>query len=180
MCSLICYISKDIMTLSEALSKMKNTSQNGYALLYGRTECVLAELKAGKLVNHTDDCTITDVYEARVFTKNWELRWLEDSRIAVLTEAEEEILEGEWDKNKYTVETDENHYMLWGKGAGVFTNGWGGVSSARIGTIPLPFEVQANRYVQLNTREYFSNDYPCGNFAVFDERLISLEVKRDD
>jgi len=173
------------------------------------TEFMVVKLEGGLLTGPNGTVDLGPVFEARVFSNKAELRWLAETdgvgkavvllegrkgqehapdlaetdgvgKAVVLAETELPTLASEgWKRESYVVTKQSCEYILWGRGTGKFTNGWGGVSAARIGTIPLPLKVEENKCAILKTIVYFCKELPDtdGNCVVLDERLVGLEVR---
>ncbi|MFQ3550376.1 MAG: CRISPR-associated protein Csx19 [Armatimonadota bacterium] len=178
MVNLFSYTNSDI-SLQGALNALASKLDNATAFLYTPKDLIIAKFENSKFACKNGEVSLDKVFEARVFNQYIELRWVAPNRAAVITE--EEIDGLEWKKASKSqneiIQTQDNSYLLWGEGIDKFENGWGGVSSAQIGTIYLPMEVGTKKRVLLKTKEYFSNKFVQGNYAVIDERLVGLEVR---
>lgn len=121
---------------------------------------------------------LPDVYEARVFSGEGELRWWNDPRRGCGRAAY--VSEGEgppWDAvdGRELTRLDENVYILWGKTAGPSEGGWTVLHEARIGTLEVPVEVRGTGCrVGLKSIEYVGFDEQ-GNARVLEERYLGLE-----
>lgn len=167
------------------------------ALLYTPNWCGFAHLKrAGseiKAILSTRDerrFDLATVFEARVFNERAELRWLKQwpnkGRAALI--AEEDISEYfDQEAGKFAeVDHIDQTYLLWGKGvadkAGELPEKWSRLAMARIGTLDVPYPLDASRSavtqaggrIQLNAREYLTVIDEHGNVAVVEERLKNL------
>ena len=124
-------------------------------------------------------------YEGRIFSPQFELRWLRDGgeiRVAVWAEENgakllERVLKELNMAEPRTVRASDNAYLLWGELVGPAGKGWTKLSSARIGPLFVPIDagsVGARGRVQLKTREYFRcAEY--GNWVFAGERLLGLQ-----
>jgi len=174
------------LSLADSLKLTKSVLGGGAAvgLLSTPTEFMVVKLEGGLLTGPNGTVDLGPVFEARVFSNKAELRWLAETdgvgKAVVLAETELPTLASEgWKRESYVVTKQSCEYILWGRGTGKFTNGWGGVSAARIGTIPLPLKVEENKCAILKTIVYFCKELPDtdGNCVVLDERLVGLEVR---
>lgn len=175
------------------------------ALLYSARKCELARMKNGQLCDkHDRAMELDDVFEARIFNPQSELRWLNDQggvgRAALLSA--ESIPEACREKLTENVSltalhTLEQTYLLWGEGIDQ-TNvslaaGWNRLTTARIGKLDVPVTgIKEKSRVHLKTLEYLAEydeqgnivqfghpaeeKYLHGNVAVVEERLLCLEV----
>lgn len=132
---------------------------------------------------------LDEVFEARVFNQNAELRWLhrmagkgsaallsEEPISACLSEPPQpEFDYGQLDQ----LEPLEQRYLLWGESAGLAGKAnWEHLTAARIGYLNVPLtgvKLSDGDRVQLVAREYLAQVDDHGNVAVVEERLIGLE-----
>lgn len=121
---------------------------------------------------------LTDVYEARIFSRYGELRWWNDPRRGIGRAAY--VSEGEgpaWDAvdGRELTRLDENMYVLWGRSAGPSQGGWTVLHEARIGSLEVPVEVRGpGCRVGLKSIEYVGFDEQ-GNARVLEERYLGFE-----
>lgn len=184
-----------------AFAQTYGQSSSAVALLYTPTRCVFARIDGtGNLefAPKSETVELADVFEARVFhdggdgSTGAELRWVEDPRgdqhrAAILTEIEPIPMIAGWQTSETipcvaVLDTKgrlDQQYLLWGESLGPSASGWVKLATAQIGTISVPCGgvTKAKQRVRLKTREYFK-EYEHGNVAVFDERLVRLEVYR--
>ncbi len=156
-------------------------------LLYTANHCLLCRFENNTLLGSDniplENNVIDFVYEARVFCELAELRWLKDPRknnhrAVILSEkAFSQDLVG-WELHIETIiDTIPQTYLLWGEGSSNKpSNVWSKLATSRIGALHIPTpDVEEKDRVKLNTLEYLKH-YEQGNVAVFDERLLNLEV----
>lgn len=180
------------VSLTAALTECHALLQSpaAIALLYAPGWCRFGVIgAAGVLLDaHGDPHDLTPVFEARIFNKHVELRWLKqqgDTGRAVLL-AEQPLdkyfaKEGEPLAPLQPVHVMPQSYLLWGKGAplpATFTPAWSRLTEARIGPLDVPLAgiTQVQERVQLAAREYFAvpAEDKFGNVAVVEERLLGL------
>lgn len=181
--------SSNNITLPNALKDcapvLFNDSQ-GIALLYSPKCCQFAKLQSdGTLTDaNQKDLDLKDVFEARVFNKIYELRWLNtlsgEGRAVLISEKTD--ISSYFEDNIATLEllnTIENQYIIWGETVKkIYNSGWGKVAKSRIGSLDVPVTVsKANQRVYLTAVEYLKADDEYGNVSVVEERLIRLEVR---
>jgi CRISPR-associated protein (TIGR03984 family) len=180
--------SRERVSLSEALAEFAKAGGEAVGLLYSPRTCDFATMSAGQLKgNDGRPVDLSAVYEARVFSKEAELRWLNDPthekrhRAVILTEQEGPAPDG-WQRSelKSVIAMLPQTYLLWGEGTEAkppLANGWSLLATPRIGGLAVPVGgVRNNRQrVLLHTTEYLmEGEY--GNVVVADERLCRLEV----
>lgn len=181
---------KNNLTLKEALQDCPMLD-NGIALLYSLKRCQFARVSDRSLIDNRDRVIPLDnfasqyIFEARIFTPECELRWLNENNgrgISALI-CERELPLPDWQPNPSLMylESLPQQYLLWGQKTETrASQGWHKLASARIGmlTIPLQQQIAKNQRVYLKTQEYLGEvDRDNGNVAVIEERLIKLEVK---
>jgi CRISPR-associated protein (TIGR03984 family) len=176
------------ITLKEALdncaSLLFNGSQ-GVALLYSPTCCRFAKIQSnGELTDSNNtSLSLKDVFEARVFNKSSELRWLNelDGQGRAVLISEENIASYLCESiDLEALYTVEQTYILWGEGIeNQSSSGWGKLAAARIGSIDVPVTgLTSGKRVYLKCIEYLQEIDEHGNVAVVEERLMRLEVKQ--
>jgi CRISPR-associated protein (TIGR03984 family) len=134
---------------------------------------------------------LSDVFEARLFDGDMELRWLQrdpdgSGDAVVVAEAADRV--SAWvdagDLGMTTradvsyVDAWDNPYLLWGRRGPEQPDvgGWATFTSARIGSLTVPVAVASGRgAAQLVSREYMALD-SAGNAYVVDERLCRFEA----
>lgn len=182
MTTLYSYPAKDI-TLTEAIAACQQQLQDAIALLYSPNACQFLRLSHGVFQDSNGKAvnSLADVFEARIFTKDCELRWLNcDSGTgdAVLLSESQQVI------NQFTLlepiscEVLEQQYILWGEKAKKQPPqvGWQRLAEARIGKLDVPIDLEIDDRVYLKTYEYLAVADKYGNFAVIEERLVGLEV----
>lgn len=128
----------------------------------------------------------TLIYEARIFNKTAELRWLnqENGRGDAVVLCEDsakkffDINASEFrPNNKGIVDTIEQTYLLWGESVGASIGDWAKFAEARIGSffVPIATITQGNQRAQFTAIEYLG-EYQDGNVAVAEERLCGIEM----
>lgn len=186
--TLYSYYTDENVSLKEAIANYQEVLKDSIALLYSPQSCQLAQLKQDKLKNSQDQPieNLNEIFEARIFNPNCEVRWLNynngKGKAVLLTEDNDNLeqLESFGYPNSINCEQIEQQYLLWGEKAKSFpnNNNWQRLSEARIGKldIPLDQEVKKNQRVYLKTYEYIKKVDDYGNVAVIEERLVKLEV----
>lgn len=185
---------KQDLTLKEVLQDCQML-ESGIALLYALKQCQFARVRDCCLIDAQnkaiplDDFAQQYIFEARIFTPECELRWLNENngrgRSALISERGDlqQLIDLGWQLNPALayLESLPQQYLLWGQKTEVAASeGWQKLASARIGTlkVPLQQEIAKNKRVYLKTKEYVGEiDRDNGNVAVIEERLIELEVK---
>ena len=129
-----------------------------------------------------EEVPLTEVFEARLFGEEAELRWLAQpdgsGRAVMLTEADSEPLSG-WRPLTAIEPLDviSQTAILWGTAAPSLDPGpgWTALSEARIGKLDVPLAaVEERAYVEAVSREYLAEADQHGNVAVVEERLLRL------
>ncbi|MHB1557391.1 MAG: type III-D CRISPR-associated protein Csx19 [Isosphaeraceae bacterium] len=180
------------LTLEAALSAFQSLEHKaGIGLFYEPTCCKFACLDDTGRLSGPDGRSIdvSRIFEARVFRESMELRWLKDPsddqghRAVILSEAVPSSTLGDpWTRLEIektpVIGTLPQTYLLWGEGTGKsLGDGWCELATPRIGSLPVPIpNVAPHGRVVLRTREYLA-EYAHGNVAVFEERLVRLEVR---
>jgi CRISPR-associated protein (TIGR03984 family) len=181
------------------------------ALVYAVRFCVFATLVDHRLwrcecVDRASDSAtlqpleLDEVYEARVFSRSGELRWLNDPegrkhRSVFLADEDmvKDDIPSKWVRESFPyIEKIEQTYVVWGKvhsrqeTSTQYPEHWTRFSTAQIGVLEVPVcdcDVPRGGRVALVAHEYFNlleNQY--GNVGVFEERLFGLrfvEVKKE-
>ncbi len=186
---------RERVSLSEALSAfVKVGGEGAVALLYSPHLCEFAALSSGELRGSDGrPVDLLPVFEARVFSKDLELRWLNDPghakrhRAVILAEQDYSAPLGDlWNKkSRPVIGTLDQTYLLWGggterrnqKGRPV-AEGWSLLGTPRIGglAVPVPGVNRQDQRVLLKTIEYLA-EVDHGNVVIQDERLCGLEVE---
>lgn len=180
------------ITLKDAITNCHGILENAFAkhgrspiaLLYSPNACQLLCLKSGYLYNANDQIIhdLSDVFEARIFTEDNELRWLNrnsgNGKAVLLSESEQSI-------NNFTLlEADTydvlpQQYLLWGKKATNQPTNWLSLSEARIGKLEVPINhsLKNEERVYLKSCEYIAKADCYGNYMIAEERLVKLEAQ---
>jgi len=147
-----------------------------YALLYAPDKCYLALVDGSGKFEVRDNESRFDVeklFEARVFNREKELRWLRGYPEAIISN---EPFEGD---EKYAGKLNQA-YVLWGQRLGDTKDGWTKFGTARIGAFHVPVELNSDEpYARFTAIEYLKK-YEDGNVAVVDERLTGIEGYRGE
>lgn len=184
------YEHRDGEPLQAGLNTYKALLEGGTALLYSPSACLLARVQSGLLKGAEGVALDLDaIFEARVFTKDAELRWLRTpggSRTILVREeasaaTDSGASETDVDDRQAFHGTIDQSYLLWGEAlADAAVGGWASLATARIGTlrVPLPADKGLPPYgrMAIHAREYLFTDDTHGNAYVGDERLLALEV----
>ena len=188
--TLYSYRSQKPLSLLEAVSACSLILEDAISLLYSPDSCKLLRLSNSEFeyssTKERDQHRLRNIFEARIFTPECELRWLNrengQGNAVLLTESPQSISEFEEEKEEIE-DTLSQQYLLWGEpilNPKDLQSGWQRLAEARIGKLDIPlFEKLSDKQqrVYLNTREYIKIlDY--GNCTVVEERLKNLEVKR--
>ncbi|GGO20285.1 hypothetical protein GCM10010116_40670 [Microbispora rosea subsp. aerata] len=166
------------VTLAEALAAGAMTG--GCALLTAPSAYHVARVTERGCHTRTGPVDLSTVYEARVFTSEMELRWVEAGYAVMLTEDEDLLAGSSWERLEpiRAIDTIDTRYLVWGtlKEA---DGGWGTLASARIGTLAVPLPAAApfvpGGRIRLVAREYVAVDREHGNAHVAEERLLGFE-----
>ncbi|WP_182874307.1 CRISPR-associated protein Csx19 [Microbispora sp. H10670] len=165
------------VTLAEALEA---TGLDGAcALLTTPSAYQVARVTGHTCVTRNGPVDLAAVYEARVFSPDVELRWMESASASAVVLAEDEyLLPGSFDDRLDPLpaaRTIEVRYLVWGAVQDA-ANGWATLSSARVGVLDVP-TLTAFRHgrVRLAAREYVAVDPEHGNAYVAEERLLGFE-----
>lgn len=154
------------------------------ALLAAPDRYQVADVRDGACRGPDGPCAMDEVFEARVFSGDLELRWLHAGsgrgRAVALSE-EEDSLPGELGDPLPALEavrTFDQRYLLWGTTVEPAADGWATLFSARVGLLSVPlasFSRERDRKVRLRAREYVAVEPAYGNAYVAEERLLGLE-----
>ncbi len=149
-----------------------NWLKETFAILYTPGDCLLLKLDSdGKFQNSKREATLKNVFEARIFNENAELRWLregENGSAVILSEEQiSETFGGE------ICLTNSQEYLVWGE---ISPNdekreGWTEFAEARIGKFDVPINTTSR--AKFTAIEYLK-EFEDGNVAVFDERLTGI------
>ncbi len=147
----------------------------------------------------TADGTVVDpddVFEARAFTADVELRWVRRLATGDGVLLGEDVTGG---AEATGLAAHDGHYLLWGEHEpGADRARWRGLSSHRIGLLLVPVDddvaAATQNRLRLVVREYLAYDLPAaepdpcaraldarghGNAYVLDERLVGIEAYAD-
>jgi CRISPR-associated protein (TIGR03984 family) len=190
--TLYSYQAKDL-TFAEAISACGDQLEGAISLLYSPSACRLLKLVDGEFQDaeyqSIKDSELMDVFEARVFTEDCELRWVNYKAgrgpSVLLSPAEQTVKQFTLlEAREY--EILEQKYLLWGKKAKnqPSQEGWQRLSEARIGNrdIPYPEKLTDEQRICLITHEYMAEliyqgkDREIrGNYTIIEERLVKLQ-----
>lgn len=179
------YRAEQTLTLSDAITVCQSSLEGAIALLYSPQACELGRLVSDSSLQGVDDQSIelSDVFEARIFNENCELRWLNcingSGNTALISEIEQTVA-GFNSVEPKTCEALTQCYLLWGERATEpNSEGWQRLAEARIGKmdIPLNESFTQEQRIYLKTQEYLAVADHYGNVAVIEERLEKLQVK---
>ena len=189
----------DGIGFSEALTHARMTG--GIALLSTPAAfLVAAECGGERWITVDGEPAFDEVFEARVFTAQAELRWYDNSpgrpRAVLLTEDAALLPSGPFDQDVPALratETLESRYLLWGDPVSTDTSPreWSSWYSPRIGTVHLPGlpigpelpakqQAVGDERMHLIGREYICCEPRHGNAHVAEERLLRLEIARPE
>ncbi|WP_322752135.1 CRISPR-associated protein Csx19 [Frankia sp. Cas3] len=168
------------------------------ALLASPKRYTVARLSGGRLTDSEKTVELpaagsAAVFEARIFNRDAELRWLHTGNgvgTAVIVAESPDLCAGLAKRLDPLdpVETIENKYLLWGRplpagddadaDAGGSGPQWVRLAEARIGAldVPLPRVPRPDECVYLRTVEYVTTEPEHGNAGVAEERLVELFV----
>ena len=183
--------SQDISLQDAIAACQAHFLDSAIALLYSPTACQFAKLvggnltnSVGKVINQPDQRS--PVFEARIFNKTSELRWLNVlngyGHAVLISESNiSEIFDNKCNLTYF--ETLQQQYILWGQGIELkdqpkIADGWSRLGAARIGAMDIPLaNVNSNKQrVKLKAIEYFQEVDKHGNVAVVEERLVNIEI----
>jgi len=179
----------DHITLETALRRCAAVfTTPAIALLYTPQEFLFARCAAeGELTNaRGETIPYENIYEARVFDEQSELRWLNtllgEGRACLLSTHDiTDFLERSVDEfeSQPIVATNPQTYLLWGQGVAQpieLASGWSRLTMARIGRLDVPLAgIQPEQRALLHAVEYLSVVDDYGNVAVLEERLVKLD-----
>ncbi|MEU7002657.1 CRISPR-associated protein Csx19 [Nonomuraea sp. NPDC046570] len=163
------------VTLPEALEAAG--LDGGCALLTTPSAYRVAKVEGGGCVTACGPADLSVVYEARVFTSEAELRWVESGYAVLLTEDERLLLGsfGERVDPLPAIATMDARYLVWGA-VTASGSGWTTLASSHVGTLAVPLVTAEEKdHVRLAAREYVVADREHGNAYVAEERLIGFE-----
>ncbi|MBO4270947.1 CRISPR-associated protein Csx19 [Microbispora triticiradicis] len=164
-------------TLAEALEA---TGLDGAcALLTTPSAYQVARVTGHTCVTRSGPVDLAAVYEARVFSPDVELRWMESASASAVVLAEDERLLPDSFGDRLdplpAARTIEARYLVWGAVQAAM-DGWATLSSARVGVLDVPaLTAVRDGRVRLAAREYVAVDPQHGNAYVAEERLLGFE-----
>jgi CRISPR-associated protein (TIGR03984 family) len=157
------------------------------ALLASPVRYQVADVRDSACYGPAGLCSLDDVFEARAFNPDAELRWLHSEggrgRAVVLADQESALPTGFGQPVSplAAVEVLPQRYMLWGRPIAPAHDGWTRLHTARIGTLDIPLAVSEScRRVCLKAHEYVSVEPVHGNAYVAEERLLAFEEDPDE
>jgi len=182
--TLYSYCSEQPVSLEDAIAHCGDVLKDAIALLYSPSSCQFLRLSDGVFQDSDDTAvnSLTEVFEARIFTKDCELRWLNCEsgmgKAVLLSESQQTVNHFKLPE-PIPCESLEQRYILWGQKAKKQPSqiGWQRLAEARIGKLDVPIDSEIEDRVYLKTYEYLAVVDKYGNFAVIEERLVGLEVK---
>ncbi|WP_214104960.1 type III-D CRISPR-associated protein Csx19 [Acrocarpospora catenulata] len=166
------------ITLAEALDRL----DGGCALLTAPSAYKVATVSGRDCLTKAGPVDLSAVYEARAFTPDAELRWVEAGYAVLLTENKNLLPGSSWEPLEpiEAIDTIDTRYLVWGK-VKEADAAWATLASSRVGTLNVPRSappaVPQDR-VRLITREYVTVDRDHGNANVAEERLLRFEPYR--
>jgi CRISPR-associated protein (TIGR03984 family) len=183
------------ITLSEAMKtcmdKLSNPSE-WVAILYSPSFCQFAKVQQDGTFtdSKTKNLDVKDVFEARVFNKQSELRWLKtpdgDGQAVLISELDiSRYLKNPISSLTTDLDTIKQEYIIWGEPVNKSSDSneslssqWGKLAKSRIGSLYVPVTgLTAKKRVYLTAVEYLKADEEYGNVSVVEERLTGLEVR---
>jgi CRISPR-associated protein (TIGR03984 family) len=187
----------DSISLRDALAHAPTAG--AVALLSTPQAFVIATVRENSRCTTVDtDAPLDDVFEARVFTPDAELRWTATftgtagatGRAALLTENPALLPAGPFGEEVAVIEAVDTigaRYLLWGRPVpdDPAPDGWITLHTPRIGVLRVPAPASGTRpspqeRVQLAAREYVCTEPRHGNAYVAEERLLRLETTRPE
>ncbi len=174
------------VTLAEALESAKCLLDgSAVALVYGLDACRFARVRKGD--GHLEwppgGSVPVGVYEARVFNKKAELRWVRDpsandkgTAVLITEDQENDPRDGLKEAAPCLAGIPiGSTYLLWGTAKAASAGDWTTLFEHRVGALPVPVGgIPAGGRVQLEAVEYMAADDEYGNRAVKAERLCGL------
>lgn len=185
--TLYSYRSDQLVTLEQAIDHCGDVLEGAIALLYSPNACQFLKLTGEIFYDiHGEVKDLSHVFEARIFTENCELRWLnrDDGKgeTVLLSESKQSLTDFQAPDSE-PCEALKQKYLLWGESVKKLDNppGWKRLAEARIGKLDIPFsgDLKEKQRLYLKTREYLAevdNHDNYGNISVIEERLVKLEV----
>ncbi|MEW9534164.1 CRISPR-associated protein Csx19 [Microbispora sp. NPDC049125] len=163
------------VTLSEALEAGR--MDGGCALLTAPSAYHVTRVMGRDCVTSAGHVDLSTVYEARAFTPDVEMRWVEAGYVVFLAEDAGLLPASMGDRVEPldAIDVIEARYLVWGR-VKAADQGWATLASARIGTLAVPaLTTTPGGRVRLVAREYVVHDHEHGNAYVAEERLLGFE-----
>jgi CRISPR-associated protein (TIGR03984 family) len=173
----------DNITLVDALKNCAGCFPDAVGLFYSPESCQFAKVQGDRVTDATGkDLDLNRVFEARIFDRQSELRWLNQpnkkGKAVLLSEIQ---IVSYLSEDRDTIESInfidiiDSQYLLWGEGTGKTDENWSCISAARIGKLAVPIgKIARNDRVKLRFQEYLGVCDEHGNVAVVEERLMGL------
>lgn len=175
----------EMSSLAASVAALGRRLAGAVGFVYTPDEAAFVRVDDGAISRPGGACP-DDVFEARVFTTDVELRWWHppDSAMnigiaVVVSESDLALDAGEWTPlgdAAGPVGTLNNRYLLWGNARGdAAAPGWSRLAEGRIGWLDVPLDrAPAGARVRLDTVEYVDVVDSYGNRDVVDERFVRL------
>lgn len=170
----------DGISLEEAVRHA--VADHAVALLSTPGRYEIAQVRDGLCYGPQAPCPLEEVFEARLFSPELEVRWQHTAaglgRAAALAERQDLLPAGFGQvlAPLEAVAVIPQRYLLWGKTIPSRHPGWASLYSARVGVLPVPLSVcEDGGRVRLTACEYVAVESVHGNAYVAEERLLSLE-----
>lgn len=181
----------ELIELADAMTACAPAFHSAIALLYAPHKCFLATVNnSNRFQDKNGEVDTSAVFEARVFNKTAELRWLNKENgkgeAVVLSEDSKAGFfggESKGDDKIYAKIDPPQTYLVWGQSFGASDgSGWTRFAEARICAFFLPLAgITENKKerAQFTAVEYLG-EYEDGNIAIVDERLTGIEGYKGD
>lgn len=180
------YSSSNRITLKNAVNSCQDCLEGAIALLYAPQRCQVAKLTEnhfqtsnGQSIDAINPNFLGNIFEARIFNQNCELRWLnrlDGNGETVLLSESEQSLQGFSSHKSISCERLPQQYLLWGESTSTANaEGWQRLAEARIGKLDVPLDeaLDDKKRAYLFSWEYLSAESDeFGNFSVIEERLV--------
>lgn len=194
------------ITLADAASLVAGAGVLGdrpVGMVWSATRFGFVAVDGGVLTGPTGPEPLGSVFEARVFGRGGELRWLHVAggrgRAVVLAEQPvegvpnlEAVAAAGWSElppRRARATVEGLRYLLWGvvlgRPPGTASTTWSSLGSNRVGSLEVPIRATAGNRVALTVREYVAelgeapgqDVHVAGNAVVVDERLMGIEER---
>jgi CRISPR-associated protein (TIGR03984 family) len=176
------------ITLQDAINSVyrKNSQylDSAIGLIYTPEKCCFVKIDGENIEEPPKEpkeknMDIASVFEARIFTENLELRWLNvkngEGKAVLISDTELDLCLEIPSEPLEILTTQEQCYLLWGEAMEDSANintAWSRLISSRIGSLYVPYK-EFRKRCYLKTYEYFEED-EYGNVSVLEERLVLL------